>query len=216
MNNELERRYRSILEQYAELLQEWLDLFPEGQDGLPDLFPPFHLLAVLRDDRRLRGSPNLSYWLVAPNARPDGLRELRDFTKDVERLTIVDPYFFAGVTAKAKDIAREFARTARVEAKTLKSVHIIRNNEKDNKAVLTAIKRTLRDSSVRLTHSSTQEVHDRVWIRDTQQAVVVGTSFNGIGSRAAFILPLPKPDLDAILEFLDKRGLAHRSRRKKL
>jgi hypothetical protein len=96
-------------------------------------------------------------------------------------------------------------------------VHVIRDDRRDTKAVMTRIVRKARKYGVQLTQSSSQEFHDRVWIADCKQAVVVGTSFNGIGKRAAFILPLPWPDLHAILEFLYERGLARRpSRRAKL
>ena len=38
------------------------------------------------------------------------------------------------------------------------------------------------------------DVHDRVWIKDFHSAYVVGTSFNGLGDKCAFILSLPEED----------------------
>ncbi len=40
-------------------------------------------------------------------------------------------------------------------------------------------------------------MHDRVWIKDGNRAKVVGTSFNGLGKKLAFILNLPESDLRA-------------------
>ncbi len=211
MNEDFERRYRSLLEQYTKLLQEWLEN-SHGEERPFPLLPPFHPIAVLRDECPLRGQPDLASLLVGPGSRAAGLRELRDFTRGVERLTILDPYLFSGDAAHARKIAHDFAQTARTAEGTLKAVHVIRDDRRDTKAVFAAISRTLRQDGVRLSHGSSQDLHDRVWIGDGQRGVVVGTSLNGLGSRAAFILPLPKADLDAILEFLYERRLAHRPR----
>jgi len=213
VNQELERRYRSIVEQYARLLHEWLEL-SEGKETLPVLLPPFPAVAVVREECPLQGASALSQLLALPGARAEALRELRDFTADTTRLTILDPYFFAGKALGAGAIAQDFKQTARVENGRLRTVHVVRDDRNDTKAVFTSMNRVLRASRVRLTHSATREVHDRVWISDAVRAVVVGTSLNGLGSLAAFILPLPKPDLDAILEFLYTRRLAHRPRRR--
>jgi hypothetical protein len=45
-------------------------------------------------------------------------------------------------------------------------------------------------------------LHDRVWIADHERAFTVGTSFNGIGSRCAFILELPSEDRRAFIREL--------------
>lgn len=215
MNEELERRYRAILEQYSKLLQEWLELSPEAEEERPVRLPPFPAVAVFRNECPLRqSSPDLLRLLVGPGERVEGLRELRDFTTDATRLTILDPYFFSGDPSRATDIAEDFKRTARVEQGYLKAVHVVRNDRHDEKAVLGAMRKVISTAHVRLTLFSTGELHDRVWIADGVRAVVVGTSLNGLGSRAAFILTLPKADLNAILEFLYSRGLAHRPRRR--
>jgi hypothetical protein len=162
----------------------------------------------------LRDDPDLTHLLVSPGNRSDGLRELRDFTADISKLTVLDPYFFSGDARLAPDIADEFVRTARAGQGHLKAVHVVRDAKRDTKAVFTGIKRALVKSGVRLTYSSSSELHDRVWIGDGKRAVAVGTSFGGLGTRAAFILELPAPDLKGILEFLHGRGLAPRSLRR--
>lgn len=211
MNEELERRYRTILEQYSKLLQEWLELSREAEEERLGSLPPFPAVTVLRNECPLRqNSPDLLRLLVGPGERVEGLRELRDFTADAKHLTIVDPYFFSGDPSRATEIAEDFKLTARVKQKSLNAVHVVRNDRHDEKAVLRAIKKVISAARIPLTLSSTGELHDRVWIADRTRAVVVGTSLNGLGSRAAFILSLPDADLHAILEFLDNRKLAHR------
>jgi hypothetical protein len=211
VSDERDDRYRSLLDRYVALLQEWREL-----SDWPQRFPipPVPAIQVIRGECPLRADPGLAELLVGPQARATGLRELRDFTVDVVRLTILDPYFFAGPADTARDVADEFARVARFQGKRLKAVHIIRDDRLDTKAVVSAIGHSARMSGVRLTHASSQELHDRVWIADSTRAVVVGTSFNGIGKRAAFILPLPEADLAAILEFLAARGLVRRPARR--
>lgn len=213
MEYEVERRYRSLLEQYSKLLQDWLELSQATHDS--PHFPPFPPVAVVNSECPLRQrDPDLLRLLVAPGERSDGLREVRDFTAGVKRLTILDPYFFSGKVSRAKAIAQDFAKTARLAQGQLKALHVVRNEAKDTTKVLGAIRKLLKDSGVRLTLSSTDELHDRVWIADGVRAVVVGTSFNGLGTRAAFILSLPKADLDAILEFLHDRRLSPRQKRR--
>jgi hypothetical protein len=211
VSDERDDRYRSILDRYIKLLQEWREL-----SDWPQRFPlpPFPAIQVVRGECPLRADPGLAHLLVGPEARADGLRELRDFTVDVSGLTILDPYFFSGPAADAGEVSEEFSRVARFASKRLKAVHVIRDDRLDTKAVMSAIIRTARLSGVRLTHASSHELHDRVWIADSTKAAVVGTSFNGIGKRAAFILPLPGPDLAAILEFLRARGLVPRPARR--
>jgi len=145
MTEELDRRYRSILEQYSKLLQEWLELSPEAKEEYPSLLPLFPAVAVVRDQCPLRESaPDFSRLLVAPGARTDGLRELRDFTANATRLTILDPDFFAGKASRATDIAHELKSTARIEQGRLKSVHVVRNDQQDTRAVLVYIRRGVR------------------------------------------------------------------------
>lgn len=209
MNEELERRYRAIIEQYSKLLREWLELFPQAEEARPVRLPPFPAVAVFRNECPLRqSSPDQLRLLVGPGKRVQGLRELRDFTANTTRLTILDPYFFSGAPSRANDIAEDFKRTARIQQGCLKAVQVVRNDCHDEKTVLAAMRKVISAARMRLTLFSTGELHDRVWIADGLRAVVVGTSLNGLGSRAAFILALPKADLDAILEFLYSRGLA--------
>jgi hypothetical protein len=46
------------------------------------------------------------------------------------------------------------------------------------------------------------DVHDRVWIKDSSKGFIVGTSFGGIGKKITFILNLPKRDLEEFLQLL--------------
>ncbi|TOB05723.1 hypothetical protein CGK13_21800, partial [Vibrio parahaemolyticus] len=77
-------------------------------------------------------------------------------------------------------------------------------------AVKTSIERMFKDNGIFFSTATTEEVHDRVWISDRNRALVVGTSLNGIGNRAAFLLPLPDSDLNELLDFLDEKSLSRK------
>ena len=51
-------------------------------------------------------------------------------------------------------------------------------------------------------------IHDRIWIIDSQKAIVVGNSFGGLGMHAiSFILPLPNEDLENLKRVLSECGI---------
>ncbi len=51
-------------------------------------------------------------------------------------------------------------------------------------------------------------IHDRVWVVDSKDAVVVGNSFGGLGMDAiSFILPLPRKDLESLKKVLSPHGI---------
>ncbi len=196
-------RYRKIATELMQLLKEWL---PYAQEHEEAKLPSELLTALLPGLFRPFGSSSFLQVLVAPDDRMRGLRKIRDFTKDADKLMICDPYLFSGEKSDAKAIAEEFSRCARLNRKP--AVHVIHDAAHTTKAVRQAVKKIASDAGATLTILETDMIHDRVWIADRQRAVVVGTSFNGIGKRAAFILPLPKEDLDAILDFLDENKLS--------
>lgn len=207
---DLLRRQREINRAYEALLDRQQDL-AEGTSLLPPQpWPSNRVVYVNRRCALERPDDGIVHLLTRPGQRSIGLKELRDFTGEAESLIIVDPYVFSGSSERAEAIAAEFKRTARVAGKWLKRVHFIHDSSRKNttKAVKLAISRVLRESSIQMSSRSSTEMHDRVWIADRKRALVVGTSFNGLGGRAAFLLPLPDPDLQALLEFLDEKLLS--------
>ncbi len=197
--------YRQFLEEYAKLLNTWL-ASNDRRDAENLAAPPWPLSVcpfwAVQDD-------GLLHMLVGPGERATGLRELRDFTRGAKRLVILDPYFFSGDRASASAYAEEVQKAARFGE--VRDVHIVYDDSCTTKAVLTKVKAAASTAKVRLTVRSDSTIHDRVWIADRKRAVVVGTSLNGLGTRAAFILPLPEEDLAFIQEFLEGKGLGPRA-----
>ncbi len=213
----LQEQYRDLLRRQRELDRAYealLDQQEELADG-NSLLPPHlrHPSRVVYINRRCaldRADDGTLHLVTLPGQRTVGLKELRDFTVEAEDLIIVDPYVFSGTTERAVNIAEDFKRTARVGGKWLKRVHFIYDSSAKctTKTVKSAISQVLKDSSIKMSSRATNLMHDRVWIADRKRALVVGTSFNGLGGRAAFLLPLPDPDLQALLEFLDANSLS--------
>ncbi|MEK4670710.1 hypothetical protein [Niallia sp. FSL R7-0271] len=141
-------------------------------------------------------------------ARDEGLKEIRDFTKDAENLIVIDPYIYGGMTAKSKEYVQEFAKASRISSTQVRRIHIVFNSRMGNtRQIKQDIKNLASENGVRFTETDTDLIHDRIWIADRKRAIVVGTSLGGLGNRMAFILQLPRYDLNALLEYLDENGL---------
>ena len=211
MNKEL---YLSFLRKQRELTHEYERLIEESSVGDIEEFIHFPILVNRRRIYVERSCPlsdsgsNRLDMLTKPGDRSHGLRELRDFTRESESLIIVDPYFFSGEKANAEKITEDLERCTRAKQTTLKRVHVIFDSESETKNVKKCITNMFKSNGVHLSTASTDQVHDRVWISDRERALVVGTSLNGIGNRAAFLLPLPDTDLHELLDFLDNKSLS--------
>jgi hypothetical protein len=135
--------------------------------------------------------------------RKSGLKEIRDFTSDAKELIIIDPYMFGGKNVNADSYVEEFQRSARIGGRSLEKIHIIYDSGAGNTtAIKSKIKRIAREKGCKLSSFNTDKIHDRIWIKDRNEAILVGTSFGGIGNRLCFILELPNLDLKALLEYL--------------
>jgi hypothetical protein len=162
-----------------------------------------------------QGGDGMTELLVGPHGakgtapKADGLREIRDFTRDAERLVMIDPYAYGGEGAeKATSYVDELAKAARIDSSSLKALHIIYSSKHgQTKAIIEGIAARAACAGVKLTDCDTDTIHDRMWIADRARGLVVGTSFGGIGNRAAFLLDLPELDLKHVLEFIDSNDL---------
>ncbi|MCK8136718.1 hypothetical protein [Pseudoalteromonas sp. 2CM28B] len=204
------RKQRELMFEYENMLEE-VDLFEH-----PELlnFPMLidrHKRVYVENRCPLRESKNDSLQLLTkPGERNSGLKELRDFTRESESLIIIDPYFFSGESSKAQIIASDVEKCTRAKQRFLKRVHVVYDPSSQTKAVKKYIEEMFKNNSIYFSTSTTDEVHDRVWISDRNRALVVGTSLNGIGNRAAFLLPLPESDLNELLDFLDEKSLSRK------
>lgn len=144
--------------------------------------------------------------LIEAKQRNLGLEKIRNFTKDAEKLIIIDPYFFAGSSSDVNIWLEEVKKASRLQK--LKCLNIIYDKSNENKIYITKIKQIANNFNCKLTTSPASYIHDRVWIKNRENAILVGGSFGGIGKiRLSFILDLPNDDLKILLNFLDNNKL---------
>jgi hypothetical protein len=152
--------------------------------------------------------------LVAPGMGRLGVKHLRDFTNGAERVTVIDPYFFRCGLRQVSEAVERIADATCLKKNALKVLHVVHlperggNQGAGERALLHAVKDLAGKSHIRFSHKASRDVHDRVWVADGKRAVAVGTSLNGLGTRAAFILELPDDDLRELQGFLRERGLS--------
>jgi hypothetical protein len=197
-----DRRWREVSQRLAVIESRLGDLQSKPSQS------PFRCLLASCDD----GGDGLARLLVGAAGgaatREEGIKEIRDFTRDAEKLVVVDPYAYGGEAAFAAGYVDELCRAARVDGKTLRHLHIVYNSAYGNtQAVKNELSARAAGAKVKLTDCDTAKVHDRIWLADGSRGLVVGTSFGGLGKRAAFLLELPKVDLGYIVEFLQANQL---------
>lgn len=215
MSEEKARAEESIEETLRRVLAEEprpLVVFPHDHDAL--LADIKKLLEEQRPLVRCRfaeqDGDGLPRMLTGGGDRCAPLRYLRSWLKGATRLTIADPYFlhadaagWAGLSDKEKKRrAEDYAKEVRQVLGGIKKVEVF-HLPGPPKPVTTAMRKVAwKDRSAKLIE--TTEIHDRVCIRDGDDARIVGTSFGSIGRKLAFIVQLPDEDRKAFLRKLGR------------
>jgi hypothetical protein len=183
-----------------------------GDDDLPKLLFPLSLFLAphiyeieqkldrllerpSRVECRLSEADGDSFIQFIVKQTAPGVRYLNECLSGAVELTICDPYF---LTASSKTPPGNYV--GRIEAvlpATLKRLEIFVATDKKikrNKTVADGINSLCKRRNIKLSCMKTDEIHDRVWIANHLHAYVVGTSFNSLGDKCAFILELPDED----------------------
>lgn len=142
---------------------------------------------------------------IKPSVRKNGIEILKKFLKTSIEVIIIDPFFYtSAMNQSVEDYINELNYVFS-DFITINKVHIIYNGKHCNKHIRKAF---LDLSNCIITDSPTEEIHDRVWIKDRKQGKLVGSSFNGLGRRKiCFIVNLPQQDLIDLKFFLQRRKL---------
>ncbi|HEY1945335.1 MAG TPA: hypothetical protein VGH40_24730 [Roseiarcus sp.] len=134
---------------------------------------------------------------IGVKARTDALSHLNGCLDGAQHLIICDPFFLKSTqTVSPSDYV---AGVESVLPKALKILEVFSGKRKRDGSVAEGLNQMFRRKGVRINHYKTDHIHDRVWIKNHTDAYSVGTSFNGLGKKCAFILPLPSDDLRAFL-----------------
>ena len=128
-------------------------------------------------------------------ARERSIKFLSQWLGDPQKLTVADPYFVKNTGTISESIYT--ASLAAVLPRSITSLELfagIRTPKYRREPVATWIDSYCQQHCIALSVYNQEEIHDRVWIVDDDKALVVGASFNGIGDKCAFILPLDQDD----------------------
>lgn len=114
-----------------------------------------------------------------------------------ENLTIVDPYFFSfgGPNKVFRTRDKYLEALFDLLPKSLTRVEVF-HLPGPNRKIYDSFRDHCQRRHIQFKNWETTQVHDRVLIKSETEAKAVGTSFGGYGNKIAFVLDLPKPDLD--------------------
>ena len=153
------------------------------------------------EDARCRASlpdegRSLAY-LVTGIDGDKGHDDLMSWLHDCHTLEIADPYFFQmGSYRDPYLLVEEFHGLL---PRCLRRVTIY-HRPKPHKLLFESFAACMRRLDINTQYFRTTVLHDRVWIKNGNSAKVVGTSFNGLGNKLAFILNLPEADRNSFQE----------------
>lgn len=133
------------------------------------------------DERRNEERRHITSWLAGTN-----------------KLTISDPYFFSfsGPNKVFRTQAQYVEWLIDFIPKKIEKLEVF-HLPGPNRRIYSSIAEYCRKKGISLQNHETNEIHDRVLIKNDKDAKAIGTSFGGLGNKIAFVLDLPEEDLQA-------------------
>jgi len=180
----------------------WLDP-PTGEEIFSRLSRIERRLSTLEPQRCALAegeSANRLAYLISglDERRNEEQRHITSWLVGTKNLTISDPYFFS--FSGPNKVFRTQAQYVEWliafipnEIKKLEVFHL----PGPNRRIYSSIDEYCRKMAISLENHETNEIHDRVLIKDGKDAKAIGTSFGGLGNKIAFVLDLPEEDLRA-------------------
>ena len=165
------------------------------------------LLAHVSNNLEFRGQNEFNEiikFLTSPSEYRSALKFLTNWAKKAKKLTIADPYLLSFDKTKNNPTLSNYVdaltSTLPRNIKLLEVFHLPSPNRK----IANSVKEYCYENGIRFENYSTTVIHDRVWIKDDTEAIIIGTSFGGIGNKLAFVLPLPPSDLNEFKQELQQ------------
>ena len=133
-----------------------------------------------------------------PAERAKGIQFLSQGIGATEKLTIADPYFVKGSGSISEvDYTDSLSSLLPSSLKTLELFVGPKTTKYRKQSVAVWLNAYCNQHGIALSVFNQNEIHDRVWISNEDKALVVTASFNGIGNKCAFFLPLDPADTDS-------------------
>lgn len=158
---------------------------------------------ILERSEQVLGSANSALQFLIPKGPPvQTVNYMQQCWGTAKTLTICDPYLLKQFPADTRTPAQYAQDFETLLPPGLTSVEIFIN--KRNGPIASELDALCRTKGISVSRYHTQEIHDRVWIADGSRGYVVGTSFNSLGNKFAFVLDLSHQDLADFLKELDR------------
>ncbi|MEA1009794.1 MULTISPECIES: hypothetical protein [Bacillus cereus group] len=142
---------------------------------------------------------------IKPSIRKNGIEILKKFLTNSSEVIIIDPFFYKGAAEQSVKSYIDELKDVFFNFSSINRIHIIYNKGQCNENIRKAF---IDNSNCKITDIHSNEIHDRIWIKDRKQGKLVGSSFNGLGrSKICFIVSLPKQDLIDLKFFLQRKNL---------
>lgn len=177
------------------------------ETSMEEVFPDHELLD---GDTLFIATPITGAAPLPPGYKPEGVARLMNFTKGALELILIDPYALTPGKHSETGHVATLSDCVQLGAGTLKRLSIVYswwNPNSQVQKVISLLEGKCKQFGCEFAHKRDTTIHDRVWIKDRKQGLLVGTSVNSIGGRLAFAVPLPREDLDYLLDYLSRRKL---------
>lgn len=140
-----------------------------------------------------------------PNKEKQERKYLERQLHGAEKLIIADPYFFSwsGPNRTFDKESRYTDFVLRLIPSTVKSLEVF-HLPGPNSRIFHKFDKMIKSRKIKTRYVETNEIHDRVFIKNDCDAVLLGTSLGGYGNKLAFILPIPKEDLTIFSNELER------------
>ncbi len=140
-----------------------------------------------------------------PNKSKQEKKYLDKQLNGAETLTIADPYFFSW-TGPNKIFDKESKYTdfiLQLIPPTVQKLEIFYLHG-PNSRIFHKFDKMIKSRKIKTQYVETNEIHDRVFIKNETDAVLLGTSLGGYRNKLAFILQIPDEDLSAFSKELER------------
>jgi hypothetical protein len=130
-----------------------------------------------------------------PSERAKGIKYLSDWMNNLTDITIADPYFIknSGAISEA-DYKSSLQGLLPLSLKRIELFVGPKTQMYQKAGIANWFNNLCATRGIQLEVFHQEEVHDRVWLKSGSDALVVGTSFNGLGNKCAFLLNLDPAD----------------------
>lgn len=132
--------------------------------------------------------------VIKPGQYAVASKYLSEFTKNSDEIIVVDRYIFA---SQGKiDLCKT------LHTSTTKKVHFIFEKKQMDTVFHSNITNDMATNGCQYTDYDTRKLHDRFWIKNRQESLIVGTSFNGLGINFTTIIKPSEATTTAIIAYL--------------